>query len=260
LSKRPIAALAFLLTARAAVAACPCEVEGMTLSDEEMAACNGQVTMIRAIQSRYSRSGMAVPPGEIDSYKRSLKTCVDRQRQQAQQHAQMKDAVEKQRVAAAKYAEQARAAQAEKEAARAEEQREFDRLTEERSKADLERQRDPKIMSIAASAQLCWAMDERAEALKAIAEEQRYAKRAGVVNLSSLQTSKTDLREAEESIASNKAIMKKQKWAALSCKDPLVVSVKKCLPADVLDVRQKADPDDLCQTEKIQAFLRLVNL
>jgi len=253
---RLIVAFAILVAARAANAACPCQVEGMTLSDEEMAACNSQVMAIRAVQSRYARSGTAVPPGEIDTWKTSLKTCVDRQRQRAQQEARVQAAAEERKTAQAKDAEQARARGVEAEATRAEREQE----SAERRKADIAKQHDPKVMSTLASAQLCSAIDDRTEALKSIAEERRYAKQAGVANLTSLESFKNDLREADQTIANNRAVMKKQKWTALSCKEPLVVSIKDCLEARVLDVGEKADPADPCQSEKIQAFVRLVNL
>lgn len=129
--------------------------------------------------------------------------------------------------------------------ARARRERE-EELQIEKAEADLaarkdeveQRRKDVSIVRAAHSARLCALEQDRKKALEEIAKETRYAKAAGVVNLSELQELKARVRGDDEKIAEERKFFGRVK--PLPCKDPTVAEVARCIEAHLEGCSEKA--------------------
>jgi hypothetical protein len=116
------------------------------------------------------------------------------------------------------------------------EKAEADRAARER---DVEqRRKDVSVMRTAHSARLCVLEQDRKKALDEIAKETKYAKLAGVVNLSALQELKARVRGDDEKMAAARKFFGQVK--PVPCKDPTVAEVARCIEGRLESCSEKA--------------------
>lgn len=88
---------------------------------------------------------------------------------------------------------------------------------------------NPDIMQVVTSTKLCDAKGERADTLRKIADEKKYARQVGVVNLSDLEDLKQELRDEDERIAGAAAALKQTRRSPLRCDDKRISELRACL-------------------------------
>lgn len=84
-------------------------------------------------------------------------------------------------------------------------------------------------LRIVHSAGLCEGAEGRAAAKTEIAKETAYAKRAGVINLSKLESLKNELRQNDEAIAAAKSGLKSHALKPMPCSSAEVALLRTCL-------------------------------
>lgn len=88
---------------------------------------------------------------------------------------------------------------------------------------------NPDVMQVVTSTKLCDARTERAATLRKIADEKKYARQVGVVNLSDLEDLKQELRDEDERIAGANAALKQTRRPPLRCEDKRISALRACL-------------------------------
>lgn len=91
---------------------------------------------------------------------------------------------------------------------------------------------DPDVVQVVASGNLCDARSKRADAEHEISTEKRYSKRAGVVNLSKLESLKDDLKEQEARISRATAKLNGVNRKPLQCSDERLRTMQACYSAN----------------------------
>jgi len=112
---------------------------------------------------------------------------------------------------------------------------------------------DGNIMQVVDSANLCDAKGKRAETLAKIATEKRYAKKAGVINLSDLEDLKQELLEEDERIATVTADLRRFPKNALRCNDTRLSALHNCHD---LAAAQSTLPDE-CTEDSMRVKLAI---
>jgi hypothetical protein len=88
---------------------------------------------------------------------------------------------------------------------------------------------NPDVMQVVTSTKLCDAKGERADTLHKIADEKKYARQVGVVNLGDLEDLKQELRDEDERIAGAAGALKQTKRSPLRCDDKRISELRACL-------------------------------
>ncbi|HVV48989.1 MAG TPA: hypothetical protein VHO06_04970 [Polyangia bacterium] len=91
---------------------------------------------------------------------------------------------------------------------------------------------DPDVVQVVASGNLCDARSKRADAEREISSEKRYSKRAGVVNLSKLESLKDDLKEQDGRISRATAKLNGVNRKPLQCSDARLKTMQACYSAN----------------------------
>jgi len=147
-----------------------------------------------------------------------------------------------------RFQEQAEAAARGAEDREREAQARRERLEEKRK-----RSRDPKWLGPALSARRCYHSLVRAEAIKEIQTEKRYAKLGGVVDMRKLHDLQTFVRTQDEGIANADGALARWKLKPSSCSGKLVSEITRCLRV----AREQAD-DDAGTCSEVQDYIELL--
>ena len=104
-----------------------------------------------------------------------------------------------------------------------------------------ERERVERLMNsapmvrLALSAMVCVTNSERADALRAIADEKKYSRIGGVQNNSKIYDLQQQVRQSDQQTALLVGDLKKRKTTAIKCADPTVKQIVACLHAAAED-------------------------
>lgn len=128
----------------------------------------------------------------------------------------------------------------------------------DRQKADEGRAADLKARRLIFSARICLGENTRDYALSKIAEEKKYSKVAGSVNLSRLEDLKNDLMDADKDIADFKALVRQMKTRPLGCKEPTLTAVIECSPTRLIPLGEHSEDGNACDADEMQGMLRLL--
>lgn len=110
---------------------------------------------------------------------------------------------------------------------------------------------DPKIGTVALSGAICFNGSVRAAALREIAQQKKYSKVGGALDLGAIRDQQNFVREADEGDASIRRTMTRLHFKALSCSDVRVRPVVACLAAGYGSDREDADPPAACRAGEL---------
>lgn len=155
-----------------------------------------------------------------DANAKKLAECVDRERRA--------------------HDERAVARKAEEDTRKADEERKIAEATAKRERIEALLSSKPTVR-LALSAMICVSKTERTAALRAIADEKKYARIGGVQNMSKIYDLQMEVRAADRHAAWLGGEMKKRKVTAIKCGDSTVKQIAACIRGAADDARCLVD-------------------
>lgn len=119
-------------------------------------------------------------------------------------------------------------------AKQAEKQRRAEEETAKRERVEKLMSSKP-VVQLALSALVCVTNNERAGALRAIADEKKYARLGGVQNNTKIYELQQSIRESDQRVARFSRELKTRNASATRCSDPKVRQVATCITAAIED-------------------------
>lgn len=95
--------------------------------------------------------------------------------------------------------------------------------------------------------------------MRALADERKYAKIVGAVNLSRLEDLKSTLRDADGEIAEARRALKAIKEKPQDCQGEALGQLVACDGSYLLRADETPAPGEACQNPDIQTILRLMS-
>ena len=195
---------------------CPCTESGISFREEDVSLRSPCRQLLFALKTKTAESlyGLEVPDADIQNATKSFKACV-----------------------ASRMQERADRAEADRlQAIRAEQESKF-------ALAVAAAKENPEVIQTVSSARLCDARNERRDVMEKIANEHKYARRVGVINLRELEDLKDDLRAVDDRIESETAALNDVRRSPLRCNDPKINEIRACV---------EGESSERCSSERVR--------